>query len=186
MHTEEAELNELSFTEIHIHSYYFLLLVPPQSYLSLVALCRMDVCVLSCFSRVQLFVTLWTVARQALSMGFSGEEYRSRLPCPSPGDLPNPGIEHASCVSCIAGEFLPLSHRQRKPCCAACGILIPYPEIEPMLPMLGAHLLDCQGGPFFCGVLFTVPVLVVEVEHLSVGRVRSFFLGLLLTVRGFR
>ena len=45
-------------------------------------------------SRVQLFVTPWTVARQApLSMGFSRLEYWSGLPFPSPGDLPNPGIE---------------------------------------------------------------------------------------------
>ena len=45
-------------------------------------------------SRVQLFATLWTVARQApLSVGFSRQEYWSGLPFPSPGDLPNPGIE---------------------------------------------------------------------------------------------
>ena len=44
-----------------------------------------------------LFVTLWTVARQApLSMEFSRQEYWSGLPFPSPGDLPNPGIEHGS------------------------------------------------------------------------------------------
>ena len=49
---------------------------------------------LSCFSRVQLLVTPWTVARQApLSMGFSRQEYWSELPFPSPEDLPNPGIE---------------------------------------------------------------------------------------------
>ena len=44
--------------------------------------------------RVQLFVTQWTVAYQAPpSMGFSRQEYWSGLPFPSPGDLPNPGIE---------------------------------------------------------------------------------------------
>ena len=48
-------------------------------------------------SRVQLFVTPWTVAYQApLSMGFSRQEYWSGLPFPSPGDLPNPGIEPGS------------------------------------------------------------------------------------------
>ena len=42
-------------------------------------------------------VTSWTVAHQApLSMGFSRQEYRSGLPFPSPGDLPNPGIEPKS------------------------------------------------------------------------------------------
>ena len=39
-------------------------------------------------------MTLWTVAYQApLSMGFSRQEYWSGLPFPSPGDLPDPGIE---------------------------------------------------------------------------------------------
>ena len=48
-------------------------------------------------SRVQLFVTPWTVAYQApLSMGFSRQQYWSRLPFPSPGDLPDPGIEPGS------------------------------------------------------------------------------------------
>ena len=52
---------------------------------------------LSCFSCVRLFETLWTVVRQApLSMGFSRPEYWSRLPCPPPGDLPNPGIQPRS------------------------------------------------------------------------------------------
>ena len=45
-------------------------------------------------SRVRLFATLWTVAHQASpSMGFSRQEYWSGLPFPSPGDLPDPGIE---------------------------------------------------------------------------------------------
>ena len=52
------------------------------------------VCVLSCFSRVWLSETSWTVTRQAHpSMGFSRQEYWSELPCPPPGDLPDPGIE---------------------------------------------------------------------------------------------
>ena len=48
-------------------------------------------------SRVQLFATPWTVAHQAPpSMEFSRQEYWSGLPFPSPGDLPNPGIEAES------------------------------------------------------------------------------------------
>ena len=48
-------------------------------------------------SRVRFFATLWTVAYQApLSMGFSRQEYWSGLPLPSPGDLPNPGMEPGS------------------------------------------------------------------------------------------
>ena len=49
------------------------------------------------FSSVQLFATPWTVAHQAsLSMEFSRQEYWSGLPFPSPGDLPDPGIEPGS------------------------------------------------------------------------------------------
>ena len=48
---------------------------------------------------VQLFVTPWTVAYHVpLSMGFPGQEYWSGLPFPSPGDLPDPGIEPRSPV----------------------------------------------------------------------------------------
>ena len=48
-------------------------------------------------SRIQLFVTPQTVAHQApLSLGFSRKKYWSGLPFPSPGDLPNPGIESRS------------------------------------------------------------------------------------------
>ena len=50
------------------------------------------------------FVAPWTAARQApLSMGFPRQQYRSGLPFPSPGDLPNPGIELTSPV--LAGGF---------------------------------------------------------------------------------
>ena len=55
---------------------------------------------LSCFSHVRLFVTLWTVACQVpLSMGFSRQEYWSGLPCSLLGDLPDPGFETASFMS---------------------------------------------------------------------------------------
>ena len=44
-----------------------------------------------------LFVTLWTVAHQApLSMEFSRQVYWNGLPFPTPGDLPDPGIEPGS------------------------------------------------------------------------------------------
>ena len=65
-------------------------------------------CVLSCFSRVRLFVTPWTVACQVpLSMGFSRQEHWSRLPCPPPGDLPDPGMEPTS--PALAGRFFTTS-----------------------------------------------------------------------------
>ena len=59
-------------------------------HLKLTQHCKSTACVLSCFSRVRLFGTLWTVARQApLSMGFSRQEYWSGLPFPPPGHLPD-------------------------------------------------------------------------------------------------
>ena len=61
-------------------------------------------------SRVRLFATPWTVAYQApLSMGFSRQECWSGLPFPSPGDLPDPGIESGS--SALWADALP-SERQ--------------------------------------------------------------------------
>ena len=54
-----------------------------------------------------LFATPWTAAHQApLSMGFSRQEYRSGLPCPFPGDLPDPGIKPVSLMSpALAGSL---------------------------------------------------------------------------------
>ena len=67
-----------------------------------------SLCMCCHFSRVQLFATSWTVARQApLSMGFSRHEYWSGLPFPSPGDLPDPGIKPASLS--LAGGFFTTS-----------------------------------------------------------------------------
>ena len=71
------------------------------------------VCVLSGFSHVWFFETLWTVTPQApLSMGFSRQEYGSRLPFPFPRDLPNPGIKlnvsnsyHFTCCDSVDQQF---------------------------------------------------------------------------------
>ena len=63
--------------------------------------------VLSCYSRVWLFETPWTIAHQAsLSVGFPRQKYWSELPFPSPGDLPDPGIRPESLKSpALAGRF---------------------------------------------------------------------------------
>ena len=80
------------------------------------------VCV-HCFSHVRLFATPWTVAHQAffaipwtvahqapLSTGLSRQEYWRGLPLPTPGDLPNPGIEPTSLTSpALAGRFFTTS-----------------------------------------------------------------------------
>ena len=58
------------------------------------------VCTLSHISHVQLFATLWTVSWQVSpSTGFFRREYWNGLPFPTPGDLPNPGIEPESLAS---------------------------------------------------------------------------------------
>ena len=64
--------------------------------------------VLSLFSPVRLFATLWTVAHVApLSVEFSRQEYWSGLLCPPPGDILNPGMEPASLTSpALAGRFV--------------------------------------------------------------------------------
>ena len=61
---------------------------------------------LSHFSCVPLFATLWTIACQAPpSMGFS-RQYWNGLPCPPPGDLPDPGMEPMSLVyPALAGRL---------------------------------------------------------------------------------
>ena len=66
---------------------------------------------LSRFSRVWLFVTPWTVVCQApLSTGFSRQGYWSGLPCPPPGDLPDPGVKPESLLSpALAGRFFTTS-----------------------------------------------------------------------------
>ena len=66
------------------------------------------ICMLSCFSCVQLFATLWTIAHQAsLSRAFSTQEYWSGLPYPLAGALPNLGTE-----STILIHFLRLLYWQ--------------------------------------------------------------------------
>ena len=65
-------------------------------------------------SRVRLFVTPWTVAYQAPPfMGFSRQECWSGLPFPSPGDLPDPGIEPRSPT--FRADALPSPIKSHKP-----------------------------------------------------------------------
>ena len=82
------------------------------SFDSLIIMCLgvYPVCVCSSLSHVQLFERPWTVAYKApLPMEFSRQEYWSGLPCPPPGDLPNPGIEPRSPV--LQTDSLPSDHQ---------------------------------------------------------------------------
>ena len=91
-HSQKAYTMKVTFS-INVYN------IEPFHYPMCVCVCvcvRARACV-SRFSHVRLFATLWTVAHQTpLSMGFSRQGYWSGLPCPPPGDLPNPGIEPVS------------------------------------------------------------------------------------------
>ena len=69
------------------------------------------VCILNHFSHVQPCHPMDHIACQAfLSMGFSRQEYWSGLPCPPPGDIPDPGIKPKSLMSpALAGRFFTTS-----------------------------------------------------------------------------
>ena len=88
---------------------------------------------------IPLFVTTWTIACQSLSsMEFSRQEYWSRLPFPSPGYLPDPGIEPASLLSpALTGAFLPLAPpgTQQGPA------FLTLSRITPVLPSRKASLV---------------------------------------------
>ena len=93
------------------------------------SLSTLHACMLSHFSHVQLFATLWTVARQApLSMIFSRKEPWRGWPCPPPGDLPNPGIKPMSLhcggfftTEALGKPSLPTLEMVKSPCQAHTG-----------------------------------------------------------------
>ena len=85
---------KIQVSQVHLHRYSHF---KPQSLM----------CVLSLFTHIQLFETLWTVAPQGpLSMGFP--RILSGLPCSSPGDLPGPEIEPTSLKSPSKGTQVSL------------------------------------------------------------------------------
>ena len=94
-------IQSCTHTDRHTHVYV-------QSYMYVYVCAQL----LSC---VRLFATSCTIVHQApLSMEFSRQKYWSGLPFPSPGDLPDPGIEPASFS--LAGRFLPTE----PPCVYVC------------------------------------------------------------------
>ena len=91
-------LEEISSLSHSIVFLYFFALIAEEGFLDprglLYLLLYRCLCVFSC---AQLLMTPWSVACQApMPMEFSMQEYWSGLPFPSPGDLPNPGIEPRS------------------------------------------------------------------------------------------
>ena len=113
------------------------------TYLCLLSTTKSQFCMLSHFSHVRLCVTLWIVDHQAsLSMGFPKQEYWSGLPCPPPGDLPDPRIKPESHVSCIGRRVL---YHQRH-------LGSPRLKFRKYLMMTTAH--SCH--PIFISVYHTV------------------------------
>ena len=113
---------------------------------SFVFWCFSVLCYVCCavLSRVWLFATPWTVARQApLSLGFPRQEYWSGLPFPSPGDLPDPGIEPTS--PALQTGSLPLSHQES-------------PQLSSVLVTFSSSLL-MQEGMTGAGGLFLLTFL---------------------------
>ena len=95
-----------------VHFKWASLFSPVQLYLFCSpALVLVHACVFSHVRCVWFFEMLWTVAHQApLFMGFSGEEYRSRVPCPPSADVPDPGIKPTSLMCpALAGRFFATS-----------------------------------------------------------------------------
>ena len=88
--------SENTFTFVRKNSHKQFLLRRPMASKSQQA----DIPVVSRFNQVQLFAILWTIDHQApLSMGFPRPEHWSGLPCPPPGDLPDPETEPMSFMS---------------------------------------------------------------------------------------
>ena len=124
----------------------------------------MHACVLSCFSHVWLFATLWTVALQApLSLGFSRQEYWSGLPWPSPGDLPDPGI------------------KPRSPALQADFLLSKPPEVHDkcVCVCVCVYMRACMLSHFSCVRLFVTSGTVARQAPLSVGLSRQKYWGAL-------
>ena len=79
-------------------------------------------------SRVRLFATPWTGAyRASPSMGFSRQEYWSGLPFPSPGDLPDPGVEPESAA--LEADALTSETPGNVVCVCVCVCVCTYSEI---------------------------------------------------------
>ena len=92
-------------TIVHIVTIVYVQLVVSNSCYVLLRLCMLCIVIVCSVGPVQLFATLWGVAWCApLSMGFSRQKYESGLPCPPPGDLPDPGIKPVS--RCVGRRIL--------------------------------------------------------------------------------
>ena len=108
---------------------------------------------------VWLFVTPWTVAHQApLSVGVYRQEYWSVLPCPPPGDLPDPGIKSTSLMYLAsAGRFFTTSITKEAVCAKLLSCGQPCDPMDCRLPGSSVHgifqarILECVAISFSRG-----------------------------------
>ena len=101
----------------------------------------MHACVLRDFGCVGLCATPWTVAHQApLFVRFSKQEDWSTLPCPPPGDLPDPGIEPKSPT--LQADSLP-AEPPGKPYELSCYLAIPLLGLFPREMITCVHMKGC-------------------------------------------
>ena len=120
---------------------------------------KVNLCLPSHISSVQLFATLWTVAFQVpLSMGFSSQEYWIGLPFPPQGNLPNLEIEPTTLMSlALAGGFFTTSVTWEEVntksfnivCCCCLNVLLfatPWTIALQVFPVHGILQQECLGG----------------------------------------
>ena len=143
---------EANWIEIYFHISLVLFFLSVLHILNMMSIKKVKVKSLSC---VWLFATPWTVAYQAPpSMGFSRQEYWSGLPFPSPGDLPDPGIEPGSSTS--QADALP-SEPPGKPYMSALEhVYLGLPPIFWLgcLSFLHWVIMNCLCSLDFLGLLF--------------------------------
>ena len=89
-------------------------------------------CMLSCFTRVRLFVALWTVALAALPLGSSGQEYWSGCHALLQGRFPTQGVNHFSRVSCIGRRVLYHWHHLGSPHPVCVQLSVGTPGVYPL------------------------------------------------------
>ena len=121
-------------------------------------------CMLSCFSHVQLFVTLWTVALEApLSTGFSRQKFWSGLLCLSPEDLPNPGIKPASPASpALQADSLPAEPPGNPPTLIHIYFFKIFSNME-NLHIIKQSSLCCTVGPCWLSIFFLLSIFNIAV-----------------------
>ena len=117
-----------------------------------------SLCVCESLSHGQLFATQWTAAHQvSLSMRFSRQRYWSGFPFPSPGDLPNPGIEPGS--PALQADSLPTELQGKPHCKLVLGNFLIITRVQASGPAAAAAAAakSLQSCPTLCDPINSSP-----------------------------